>query len=92
MFVAVDPLLLLVPLVLLAPALVIGVYLLGAALRWRAYYRHKGVDAPALPVRAALRYALSEGAAMVTLLWWRVRAALADALRQPPGPVSGAMG
>ncbi len=87
--VAVDPLLLLVPLVVVAPAIGIGVYLLGAALRWRAYYQHKGVEAPALPVGAFVRYALGEGVAMVTLMWWRVRAALADALREPEGPVSG---
>jgi len=88
-FVTVAPLLLLVSLVLATPALGIGVYLLGAALRWRAYYLHKGVDAPALPFRAFLLYAFSEGGAMLTLLWWRVRAALSDTLREPEGPVSG---
>ncbi len=75
-------------LLVLGPVFGIGTWLALMYVRRRAYDRYKQRDA-AIPVGAFLRYALHEGVAMLTVFWWRVRAALADALREPEGPVTG---
>lgn len=72
-----------------SPALIIAAWLSFMFIRRGAYYRYKQIEPPALPARAFLRYGLLEGSAMLTLIWWRVRAALADGRRDPSGPVTG---
>jgi pimeloyl-ACP methyl ester carboxylesterase len=51
--------------------------------RFRAYHRFKELETAPLPLGALLRYTAAEGGAMLTLAWWHVRAAFADALRTP---------
>ncbi|MDP2317631.1 MAG: hypothetical protein Q8P41_32395 [Pseudomonadota bacterium] len=73
----------------LAPVWGIGAWLLFMSLRRRAYFRYKGMEPPPLSNLAFAQYALREGISMLTLLWWRARAALSDGPRAPTGPVTG---
>ncbi|MDP2308636.1 MAG: alpha/beta fold hydrolase [Pseudomonadota bacterium] len=87
--IASGSLLAIVALVAAAPVLIIGSWLVLMYLRRGAYYRYKQIEAPPLPMRSFVRYGLLEGVAMLTLIWWRARAALADGRRDPRGPVTG---
>ncbi len=84
-----GPLLVLLAILAASPALIIGAWLSFMYFRRAAYYRYKQIEAPPLPVRSFVRYGLLEGVAMLTLFWWRVRAALSDGRRDPRGPVTG---
>lgn len=80
-------------------AVVLGVPALAAAglagwigfsfVRFRAYYQHKGIDAPPLPPAALARYVVRESFAMLTFAWWRLRAARRDGLLHPSGAIAG---
>lgn len=84
-----GPLFAAILLLVASPAVGIGAWLIFLYVRRQAYFRFKQLEAPPLPARAFVRYALLEGTAMLTLAWWRVRAALADGRREPQGPVTG---